>query len=437
MKTTNLFSRFSAAALFVAASLLPAALSSCSSEAEPNIPDQEQQVPEGHSLVKLALSTPSVVSSHNTRAYQVTNAEAKINSLWLFIYYADSSKDNDGQLSKAIDVKDKFEANNTPANGIARPNAYSDIYKSGDALPIVSGKYKFFLVANIDAFLSDEDKSAWKPNSSESVASPDDCDIDAFKDLVLTFGNNASKILGLTEALPMAADCTDVTATQSGKVSSGVVDCTEGTVDLKIDMHFLCSGVRFTLLFDNTKGDTPGEATFYKNFEMGETPLQVKNLLTGYDIYGEKEKLESTTTGAVTTYQDVSQGAKYTFTGTTQSFIDAPTTLTSTSNWGTDVTKRAYQAIFYLPENYATTHPLMTTLKVSYKVDNEEKTPELVLPVAKLYDADGTVTPTNDGDNVLSRANFYDVTARVTSAGMEFYVAVNKWNKHTIPGIEF
>lgn len=422
MKTKNFFSRFSATALLAAAVLLPTALTSCSSEAEPNTP-AEDPIPEGMARINLSFSTPEI-SSQATRGL---SDEAALDDLWLYIF------DSNGALYKLVDAKTAI--GNGPLT-----TSYQNIYGgSKDGLMIAPGNYKFFMVANLGDYIDDDDLKEKLSDESKKITETE------LSGLTLNFGSNAETLIGKTSKLPMAANCTDVTVTKDSQTtqgtpatdivsSAGVVTITDGQYDIKIDMSFLCAAVRYTILFDNSED---GVSQFYKDFTM--TSVTAKNMLTSYDIFSSQEAFTSTSTAT----SKVLDWNQYVFpTGKTIADLKSdPDLLTATekvNSWTADNHLRAVQGVVYLPENFATqvngvneaTSTLKTVLDLNYSLDNNELTPTLVLP--------NTATSVdNNKDNVLARAHYYDVIGVITSSGIEFYVTVKHWTKVDLDAIPF
>ncbi|MDE5975145.1 MAG: hypothetical protein K2G69_01205, partial [Muribaculaceae bacterium] len=375
----------------------------------------------------IQFSTPAMAATRADKL-NVTADEAKIKSLWLYIF------DENGNYYKAINCSNKLNAS---LNGsLPQDETYATLFGNGsDGLAIAGGKYKFYMVANLDGML---------PSSGTNIYSETTTFTDTqLKAVELNFGTNASTLTAKTMELPMAANCTDVTVKKNNSDkednvsivdANGVVNIKNGTYNISIDMSFLCSAVRYTILFDNTKEDAEnnveaGASQFFNGFEVASSnPVQVKNLLTAYTIYS--------TAQAVTTagnYVSLSGGEKYTFTGSMDDVIDGTDAGALTkADWTDANTKRAYRGVVYLPENYGfgTNNALKTTLKLSYTLGTDpagttiSSTPELILPNTTGTSADSEL------GNVLARAHYYDVYGKITSSGMQFFVKVNPWKTH-------
>lgn len=423
MKTKNFLSRFSAAAL-LAAALIPAALTSCSSDSEPTpAPDP---IPEGMAQINLSFATPAMGVetragniSDNDQNIEADTDEANIKSLWLYIFKQDAENTSNYTLSYAFDCTNRIAATNVLTyQQVALGAASGSGYVEG--LAVTPGTYRFFMVANLESYLSTTDASKYTPAVSGVVT-------DALKNVTISdiqnialsmYENNSIKLK--TTDLPMGMNYDEVQLQSAGSatLSNGNVTITSGSTSIVCDMTFLCSAVRYTFIYD--KSDFSWN---YSKFDF--TSLKLNNIVDGYK-FTEKKEL---TAAANDQNVDLIDGKKCSIEDI-DVFINKPFNLTASDSqtWATDA-KHAYQGIVYLPSNYTLTEGNKTTMKLTCDLgETDNKVYDIVLPNTNTTNADA---------NRLSKGNFYDVIGKVSASGMEFFVTVRQWKKGDRQVIDF
>ncbi len=438
MKTKSLIYRIGTAAMMSAGFLMSAPLlSSCSSDDTPQV---EESDPNAAPTLSLTLSTPFLSgltraamtrSGETPSAPDVTEAEAHINSLWVYIFSVDKEAGT-SSLWQAINIETSTHSSTgakltLPTN--VKGAAYHEVISG---LNIPAGDYRIYVMANLDNY-----------QSSDNEINPDELgDLDkdakaAFEAKLKSYNlvdvaSGENSILSLDEALPMAAGPgADITAEGTGvETKDGIFTIKAGSVTVKADMTFLCSAVRYTFLFDNT-APTELDSEGYANAGFS-YPLQ------SFEVTGLKlSKIKSVTPLYTTTATSFVEnpatltGSRCVYPSDYTSFVNQPDYLTEDQTAWPATSKVAYQGKVYIPENLATEKDGKTTMTLTVKEDGKDKTYTIALPNNNNENCDENVghnTATN-GENVLMRGHFYDIIGRVTSEGMAFYVKINPWVK--------
>lgn len=434
MKTEKLFSRIGRTALIAATLLAATMFTGCSSESDAPNPDAEQT---GEPRVHIYFGTPAMAvgtradqQSADGKTMPVTDSEAAIKSLYLFVY---SVKTTDGTETSKLtfaynlttnisgNVKNWTEA--SPAGGLALPK----------------GDYKFYLLANVDKFRTEASFAEITTTGalpSSLIGQGEDFikNLEMDKLLVISQNNVTSNNLGNTNfGLPMAMMCEDVMtggALDSGNDivnpktytdNGGVVSIEDQSINLYCDMTFLCSAVRCSFLYD--------KETFswdIASFAPVTPALTISNIVAketlGSTATNDGDFTEAKFTGAIGGTYILKDGeTEYSF----SQFIDNPFTLKTTIS--SINVSQAYQSVIYLPSNYSMTKKtelafqcelMPTTSNVKNK-----RTFHISLPNSETDDT----TPANQ----LARGYFYDIIGKISSTGADFQVSVKKWENST------
>ncbi len=432
MKTKNFLSRFSAAAL-LAAALIPAALTSCSSDSEPN-PVKEDPVPEGMAMINFSLATPDM--SGATRAGDISNDnttiaadkdEAAYTSLWLYIF-KETTTAGTYALEYAYDCDGRVETGND--NLLTYKKVYlgsADGSGYVQGLAVTPGNYRFYVVANLDSYLSTTDAAAYKPaKDGKPTAALKDVTEKNIQDLSLTMYKNSAIQLA-AGTLPMGMNYTDVqldssTDSNNATISSGTINIKKGSTNILCDMTFLCSAVRFTFIYDKENFSWN-----YSKFDV--SSLTLNNINSGYKFV---DTAENTSLASAATSQNLDlkkDDYKCSITSDQVSAFTSKdgkvTTLSkSTSTDWTKDAQHAYQGLIYVPSNYSTTENLKTYMTLTCDLgETDAKVYKIELPNS-LTGSDNASDP-----NRLAKGNFYDIVGKMSASGMEFYVTVRKWKE--------
>lgn len=421
MITHNFLTRIGRTVLTAAAILAAPILTGCSSECDCDNP--ANTIPEGMARLNISVSTPhlsgtkaSFSGTGDDATMRVTQKEATVESLWLYIFRA-----SDGSLYHS----ENLAGNVTTKTDDNKPYISSTAQEVRSALNIPADKYYFYMLANVDYYLPDGFGLA-----NQSMTKSD------LDDLKLQFKNS---FVDREEALPMAAlikDFTIADGTAANNVTisdDGLVDIKNGDVTLVANMTFLCSAVRYTFLFDNTAPTSVGGTD--QGFSFPYTSILSNSLkvskftnkevpLTSNASWSDDKKDTDTDEVPITSRLD-----KKTFPTTLSDWTNAPDFLNDYTGAETTFTSKiAYQGMVYLPENCNTTDK--TTLTWNVTLDgktNKDFTIKLPNNGGENCDIHGENSSIEKGDFILKRGHFYDVIGKVTSSGVAFYVKVKKW----------
>lgn len=249
--------------------------------------------------------------------------------------------------------------------------------------------------------------------------------------------------------------------------SGGELDATTGTVTigkgqnvkLNIDLTFLCTKVRYTLLFDNT--DNTGFSNIFTT-PLTFTNLKVSNCAAETPIYGpstQQSDNNSFSIGSLNHYHFPATTSSIAAAGssnvpnvpkvlndfnnindtraTTSSDIDIDNLVDKISDLSDEtVRQRAVQSILYLPENISEEDASRTTLSFLAQLCNDpSRTFNYNIPLPNGTTdgttTDGTAAP--DPDNTLVRGHYYDLVAKVTSPGeFDIRLSVAPWTLQQI-----
>ena len=332
----------------------------------------------------------------STRALEDA-AEAKINTLWFFAYPYDDTGRADNKRKTLI--KNLNPASYSTVDGYRK-------YTVGGLEP---GGYKFYLLANLESYLSPNTLSEEK-EITETV----------LRKLTLDYTNKLPEYGNL----PMACMPEEVKSSIDGEPlrGNGVFIFEKGNdgkynKEIYADLTFQCSKVRYTILFDKdafSKNFPSSEINFDETVNTSKVPR--KKILDGSI---DQEFLTSLPTYNLfkVSYPQGTNGEISGYLKDTPTYEDDLLPI-SNGQWAND-TQRAWQGIAYLPENQSTTSSDKTKLtftgsgpglKSSYSFTLFENT-------------------------ILEHGKFYDVVAtleEVDKEEMTANVAVSNWTTQNL-----
>ncbi|MDE6009393.1 MAG: hypothetical protein K2G90_09325 [Muribaculaceae bacterium] len=315
--------------------------------------------------------------------------------------------------------------------GIQKTEDDEDVYYT---IPMLPGTYRIYILANLKSYGKIKDG-----NSMVDLSSLDDDEIKAIteeqiKGMQLQF----SKPLKAGE-LPMVCLPKDVDGTDT----NGEFDILQNDLkNLKCNLRFLCSKVRYTVLFDKTTDGFSHEA--YKaegstlDFDIDGVSVTAMPTTTN---------IESPSTAPTYTYiKDASNHNSTTFNLTISPAdfgdnwsgvkkqgdnwtVDYPSTaearytpLKNHQAWTASDLQRSWQGVAYLPENLSTDDAKRTILNINGIVDGE---------YAASFDI-----PLNKGladDTKLKRATQYDIVALAQHrGGYDITLEVAEWTREQL-----
>ncbi|MDE6009519.1 MAG: hypothetical protein K2G90_09980 [Muribaculaceae bacterium] len=426
MKTKTLLTRISAAALFAAAAMLPAALTSCSSEAEP-APVKEDPIPEGMARINFAFSAPQLGAS--TRgATDVSEAEGSLSSLWIYFFTGTVDDDNAPKYAYNIPIA----ATGTTSDGTFNTNAtiHSINKVEATAKTIISGMnvlpdtYRVYVLANMPT-----DCSGLAP---ENYATLKESDITGASFTTSTGIIATPSGDNLSAKLPMAANCTEITGVEN---NSGNITITSGSVTLTAPLTILCSKVRYTIFFDKGTSNSKGFSWPYQSCALADSdPLELTNANTATKAYSNPTKTaaENATALTITEMAYPSSNDLNTFWFVDDAQSTAYKTLSAYDSDSAVDGKHVYQGLAYINEDPSEAKTLKTYLKLTTKLGVAGTTGTAETKTFSIY------LPKADDTSNLQKGNYYDIVGKIKGSGeMDIQVSILDWNPYTIDSWEF
>ncbi|MDE6792256.1 MAG: hypothetical protein K2J48_04150 [Muribaculaceae bacterium] len=330
--------------------------------------------------------------------FETVQTEGKLTDLWLIAF------DNDGNFFKSDNILENLSPVKFKNETGHKTYNITDWFQGADGGAI----YKLYLVANLGAYTSG---TAWQTPAKESD----------LMQTVLNFRNGETAYLlnhsNVKEnGLPMACLNEEVSVKATGasaEVGKGLTVVPGGNALITGNLKFLCSKVRYTLLFDN------GDAGFSHDV-FGTSALNLNSAsVTGVCDGSQTVSIDSRSPSGTFTLSSVALNKV--------EYPDNPTTYPSDEQKNTNLTvtttqtgsKRAWQGVVYLPANTVETKP--TTLNFTGDIDGKGKV-SYTIPLV----------PNGSSVKALKAGKFYDIAARVT--GLET-IAINQptvetdWNR--------
>lgn len=349
---------------------------------------------EDHLLSSLTIRIPSIKGAaqfgatrndefKNTRALDEA-LEGRINSLWLCAYPISNGA---GEIKiQKIDLT-------------LEDSGKSDYQFDEYTVPIKKGIYHLYLLANIEDYLS---LQSINPDISE----------EELKKLILNFSTDKFLEKG---NLPMACLASDIklSPNQSPAGNKGI-NISDNTT-IYADLTFLCSKVRYTILFDRdnfSNAFSNNNIDFESSVKASNVSFQTalfKDCIINNHSLGIYDKLVLNAVkypDSNSAYLDIKNSGK-------ESLADL-----EIQKHNDNTSQRAWQGIFYLPENFTTEEAKKTTLTFSSSTGSAELNDN--------YDVD--LPPDNKG---LERGNFYDIVSKLTkpnSTEQDISLSIQEWN---------
>lgn len=382
---------------FFVAALALAGLTGCSDEVEYS---SVSELPQG-----IYISIPDPLGGDMpTRAleggdpFATVQTEGKLNDLWLIVFNEDGTFFKSGDILEHLSpVKFKDETGHKTYN-------ITDWFEDTDG----GAKYKLYVVANLGAYTTGD---SWQAPATEA----------ALQTTILKFreGENAYLLNHSNveqNGLPMACLNSEVSVRVTGsgtKVGQGLTVEPGGNAMITGTLKFLCSKVRYTLLFDNS--DTGFSHDVFGSHKLNLTGASVTGVCDG----SQTVSIDSRNPDGTFTLSSVALNKV--------EYPENPTTYPTEAQKNSNLTvtadqsgsKHAWQGVVYLPANTVETKP--TTLHFVGDVDGNGRV-EYTIPLV----------PNGNNVKALKAGKFYDIAARVT--GLET-IAVNQptvetdWNR--------
>lgn len=348
----------------------------------------------GEESVLLMIPTPHLEGTRaEDAALNETMNEGHISSLWFYAFPADgTAADN----RVAVDL--------TPSD-----SKLTHDYRQ-EEVRVKAGKYRVYMVANIEGLNGDSSEDAIKTASIEY---------------------STSKMPNTTDGLPMAClpEEVKVGETTPEVVADGIVTVENGKqTTLWIDLTFLCAKVRYTLLFDKSASGFSHEA-------FGSQALTFTGLekVSGVRSVTSVTDANTPDSGEPFEIDDCSEfnGASRVYPTDYSKFIELNSANDPSENDLAELSgqanpdKRAYQGTLYLPENLVTSAP--TRLFFGANLDGGSQKLQYHVDLPPLSKGNSDREP-------MRRGHFYDIIGRVTTTGdrLDITASVADWTLQSL-----
>lgn len=355
----------------------------------------------------------SISSGEATRA-ELSSSEGQINSLRLYIFKKKSSAttniDTDYEIVNDYNGKDIFEDLEDGSDAASKDLTSYKKYP----LSLSKGDYRFYLLGNVDSYIGNTDLT-----SITTIAD--------LKKLDLQFTGPLSLEYGLPMVCLSAVQVANKIPSSSASADSDVT-IDKDSKNIYCDMSFLCSKVRYTILFDNTE---TGVSKDFKNHVVDFSSVDIANICNNANIANKKESHSDT---------DFSPNAKA---GVINKFSYAPFPTNESEDWSSpknswetaDANKRAWQGVAYLPENTSLTNKTRLTFTGSCQESATDNTEiySITKNVELVPQHDSCIENVDGGNHGISRSMLYDIHIKMVSfEGMEVKVTEAPWEYESL-----
>lgn len=290
-------------------------------------------------------------------------------------------------------------------------------------LALASGEYKLYVFGNVNYYLDGAGLN--NPKNIEDVIENNETGLRGLKlnyksDEPLAPGKLPMVCLGKN----IQVNNNKVGSDSSGNANSFTVRDSEN-IFIYADMEFLCSKVRYTILFNSAEG---GFSDYGKNvidFNRNEAYAEKLRSQTALEYNGNADRTFLSNSWHVNMgrYYFPAKGDKY-----PESATDALQSFNLTdANWENDYTQqRAWQGVVYLPENEES---IKTVIKLPYTINKEpEDNPKEIV----LFN-DGTTNKDEHKFSGIIRGKMYDIRAKLVNPDfISTDMEVEDWNLKTL-----
>lgn len=335
----------------------------------------------------LTLLLPDALELNDTRANEETSApigsEGNFSSLWLFGF-------PQGEGNKII-----VKLSELPSTVEGRYRVYRT--------NITSGKYKFYLFANLDKYLSSDDKNYFSSNATVTE--------DNLKNITISFSSQP-----LPGSLPMVAFPENI-----DQAREGVFTITAQTNNIvNVNMKFLCAKVRHTILFDNSEEGI--SSAFHNNIiDFGDPFVSNLNLNTPVAEPASSSSRASETWGLKFGKYEYPDHDNYPRNGSDNLYNWNTTTNGSWAESGT----KAWQYTVYVPEDLSGE----TLFSHPYSISTVGITNAKTFTMKDFFNEGYKVDPE------IRRSKMYDVVSKITKSDfskLDTTVEMEDWDLNEI-----
>lgn len=356
-------------------------------------------IPDIESAVKFA-STRSDGLASTRGQMSVTQSEATINKIYLI----------------AVNSNEEALVFNLNANAAANTSGY---HQCG-SVKLNPGSYRFYVVANLDDYLKDNRKLE-EFNNLEDI-----------QELVLNFAQSSNGLKLQAGNLPMACLPSEIKTEENGPgVGDNYIEIKDNTnSSIFADLTFLCSKIRYTILFDKedySSNFTSTEVDFEKevsaNNVAAETPFISINT-SNTDI---SQKIDNVKVSLQQVYypnSSLETEKEYLSENVERSNQNDLEPLKDEGKWENE-NQRAWQMIAYLPENIQDEEADKTNLTFKSNSEILQNEYNVVL-------IDKNLSSTNKG---IKRGCCYDIVSKLTSTTSNNFtttISVAPWTVETL-----
>ncbi len=303
--------------------------------------------------------------------------------LWLFAYATNPANNYIEKLNVA--------------DAQLEQNAYKKV-----TVTLAPDTYQMYVVANLSNYLS-------------NITLSKDLSRTDLENAILNFSSD--KPLSLENGLPMACKNTEIKLTPGGTaVENGKVEIEAGTnKTIFADLTFLCSKVRYTLLFDRSDFS---QAFGTSSFDLTGTAISnVANVTKWYSPAAADYTSPFSLSGSPEAKQYPANVSTLEQDGETLGKLEGD------ANANAD--KMAWQEVLYLPENLSTEDSKKTTLTLNTSVAGQASSYQLVL---------NSRNTNQTGSTLLERGRFYDIVLRAKSRDIYDLsnITVSEWTTENL-----
>lgn len=336
----------------------------------------------------------------NSRATSaVSSEEGKVNDLYLYVF---KKEENGNNFTIVEDLSGKDIVNDLKNS----QNSYQE-YK----LVLGAGTYKFYLLGNVE-------------NYTTGLA--DLKTIEAIEDLTLDYSSNYLTANNLPMICKSAVNTVSTTAAAEG--STITISKEDSNKSIYCDLSFLCSKVRYTILFDKTP-ETGAAKSFGNRAPDFDGPVTISDVLKSTPVkeaktsWPEDDYLSGNKTGILTEYPYPANASYPTENNNSDLTGEAP---------GKGAVKRAWQGIVYLPEN--TNASKKSKITFTGAVYSDATSNEAIYTIEKTLE----LIPqhncsTGNNNHGIYRGYMYDVTATLqTYEVIDLTVSEKEWTPQDI-----
>lgn len=326
----------------------------------------------------------------------IAEKEGTLNDLYVYVYRTSGTQSGTLLKGEPIDLLEStpttvVDHNSDTSGTKAKTYNITEWFKDEQE----DATYHIYLVANLGAYAA----SGWNsPSISE----------DQLKAKLLNFKSGTDYLLHSDKinetGLPMACLHDDIDYGEGSNVKQLIYKKNK-TSTVHADMKFLCSKVRYTILFDNSTGTSSGFSTaVFGGKAISDIVANATSLNNGSQTIGSDA-------GASTSFFDLNSIHCASVT-----YPENPDTYPSADYNGNDQrfsnledikaggNKRAWQGVVYLPANPDLTKP--TRLEFKATLEGSEQVLTYTLPLVP-------PTGTETAATALRAGNYYDIVAKV------------------------